>query len=761
LDVNLTQRKNFTMNLKTFRAKLLPTIVIIILLSTIAFSQEAWDLVNGNLIQFNDNGAWCWYQDERAIIDTVAGKLLIGSDASGAGVGGSSRSGKIEAVIFDLQTGLSKKYVLMQAGCDDHNAPAFLIRPDGKYIAMYAQHYDRYCSRYRIFDGESWTAEQQFDWMTIPGGTDYTIAYSNLYYLSAEGRMYNFARANHRCPNFIYSTDMGDNWSFGGQLSTNNTNSYNKGYYKYWGNGVDRIDFILTEEHPRDGATSMYHGYIYNGQTHATDGTVVDENVFDAVNLPTFLDFTMIFKEGTVIDGNTMRKIWNADLMRYDDGTIAAILTARINDNTNGNDFSIDPDHAFIYCRYDGLTWSSTYLGQAGKKMYGSEADYTGLGALHPNDQSTIYISTSIDPRNETDLGVREIFKGTTNDNGASWSWTPITQKSVRDNFRPIVPAWDEDNTALLWWRGTYYSAQRFDAAVVGILDCSSETINPMSYVDATLTNTSLSTGAPLVTTGPDANKGAADDQWHERTGFGNGGSVLTSAEVGGENAPTLKTQVIVPITGIYAVWVNFWANPDYDWRIKSGLSADDMQLFRQMACKQVEPGDHERTLVLTGSGNTFLYQAYLGRIQVLANDSFEVFVDDEAIRIGTQNTLVGDIARTWYDGISYAILDTGSIVSVHQQVNEVLPIEFTLGQNYPNPFNSTTTITYSLPQDDHVSLKVYNLMGQEVVTLVNEEMLAGTHFITWNVQSIPSSVYFVKITVGNHSIIKKMMLLR
>jgi hypothetical protein len=112
----------------------------------------------------------------------------------------------------------------------------------------------------------------------------------------------------------------------------------------------------------------MYHGYIYNGQTHDTYGAVVDENVFDAENLPTFLDFTLIFQEGTVMQGKTLRKIWNADLMYYDDGTIAAILTSRINNNTNGNDYAIDPDHAFIYCRYDGLTWSSTYLGQAGKK---------------------------------------------------------------------------------------------------------------------------------------------------------------------------------------------------------------------------------------------------------------------------------------------------------------------------------------------------------------------------------------------------------
>jgi hypothetical protein len=142
---------------KTLRASALWAVAATILIGFPGFGQNARDLVKGNLIQFNDNGAWCWYQDERAVIDITGGKLILGSDASGSGVGGSTRNGVIDAVIFDLRTGLSERYLLMQAGCDDHNAPGFLVRPDGKYLAMYAQHYDAYNSRYRIFDGAAWT----------------------------------------------------------------------------------------------------------------------------------------------------------------------------------------------------------------------------------------------------------------------------------------------------------------------------------------------------------------------------------------------------------------------------------------------------------------------------------------------------------------------------------------------------------------------------------------------------------------------------
>jgi predicted secreted protein len=626
-------------------------------------NREAHDLVNGNLIQFNDNGAWCWYQDERAVVDVVEGKLIIGSDASGYGVGGSSRNGNIEVVIFDLQTGLSQRFILMKTSCDDHNAPAFLIRPDGKYLVMYAKHYDT-ASRYRIYDGNSWSEEQQFDWNSIPGGTDFSTTYSNLFYLSAEDKVYNIVRCYARSPNMMVSNDWGDTWSYGGLLTEPDISiGYVNGYFKYSSNGIDRIDFVGTEHHPRDYNTSIYHGYIKNGQSFNSHGVLMDADISDK-SAPKPADFTLVFAADTVVQDIRMTRCWTIDLQTYDDGTIATIFKARANNS--------ELDHRFFYARFDGLNWTSTYLGKAGSKMYSSEEDYIGLGALHPNDPNIIYISTPFDPCDDSNLFVREIFKGVTTDHGVTWAWTPITRKSVRDNFRPIVPAWDENNTALLWWRGTYYTAQRFDAAVVGVIERNKEVIGTKSYVDANLTNTTLSTGAPLVTTGPNANMGAADNKWHERMCFGNFCSVLTSAEIGGEDAPTLKTLVAIPEAGTYDIWVNFWANPDFDWRIKAGLSIDGMQLFRQMACKQVDEWDYDTAIVRIESGNTFLYQAYLGRIQASDNDTFEVFVDDEAIMTGTQNTPMGDTARTWYDGISYARI----------YENEELPLEFSLSQN-------------------------------------------------------------------------------
>jgi hypothetical protein len=718
--------------------------------------QSGWDLVNGNLIQFNNNGAWCWYQDERAIVDQEKNKLIIGSLANKSGVGGSPRDGDVEVNFFDLYNRYSsivtlKKNLISYGAGDDHNAPALLLLPDGAYLVMYAGHNNDNYSFYRIYNDNNWSTEQSFDWSTIPGGTDFATTYSNLFYLENDKRLYNIVRGYARSPNMMVSNNMGSTWSYGGLITEPDiTIGYVNGYFKYSSNGIDRIDFICTEHHPRDYNTSIYHGYLKNGQSFKSDGTLMDSDISDKF-APKPADFTKVFATNTVVRDTIMTRCWTIDLQIYQDNTIATIFKARANNS--------ETDHRFFYSRFNGTNWITTYLGKAGSKLYNSEQDYTGLGALDPNNPEVLYISTTFDPTTNENLGIHEIFKGTTEDNGLSWSWTAITQRSIRDNLRPIVPAWDKDHTALLWWRGTYNSSQNFDAAVVGIIESSSDIFIPMHYMDAGAANTKFSDGTPLTFTGPDSGKGATDNQWHLRIGYGNGGNVLTSAEAEGEDAPVLKTTVSVNQAGVYDVWVNFWANPEYDWRIKAGFSINKMQLFRQMACQQVKSGSHDVALVLTGGGNTFLYQAYLGRIRIIDDCGFEVFVDDEAIQTGTENTQVGDIARTWYDGISYNRLEDLSIT--RDLEGGYMPEGFTLEQNYPNPFNSATTITFSLLKHTHINLKIYNILGQEIATLVNQEMNSGIHRISWKAQNLSSGIYFYKLTGSNFSQVKKMVLLQ
>ncbi len=88
-------------------------------------------------------------------------------------------------------------------------------------------------------------------------------------------------------------------------------------------------------------------------------------------------------------------------------------------------------------------------------------------------------------------------------------------------------------------------------------------------------------------------------------------------------------------------------------------------------------------------------------------------------------------------------------------------PAKFSLEQNYPNPFNPTTKIEYAIPSDNLVQIKIYNILGKEVMTLLNEYKKAGTYSIDFNASSLSSGVYFYKIVSGRNSEIKKMILLK
>jgi hypothetical protein len=99
-------------------------------------------------------------------------------------------------------------------------------------------------------------------------------------------------------------------------------------------------------------------------------------------------------------------------------------------------------------------------------------------------------------------------------------------------------------------------------------------------------------------------------------------------------------------------------------------------------------------------------------------------------------------------------------LVGVSEE-NIGLPKQFTLSQNYPNPFNPTTIIQYSLATKQFVTLKVYNLLGKEITTLVNEERPEGQYSLNFNAGNIPSGVYFYTIRAGSFTETKKMLLLK
>jgi len=144
-----------------------------------------------------------------------------------------------------------------------------------------------------------------------------------------------------------------------------------------------------------------------------------------------------------------------------------------------------------------------------------------------------------------------------------------------------------------------------------------------------------------------------------------------------------------------------------------------------------------------TENGNTFVEYSFL------AKNGANVTV--EASDPNPPNS--GVINADWYDWNLSFTTDVEQISG--------LPSDFSLSQNYPNPFNPTTKIEYSIPEESFVQLKVYDILGNEVATVVNQEQNAGTYRADFNAKNLASGLYIAKLQAGNYTKSIKMTLLR
>jgi hypothetical protein len=419
------------------------------------------------MITLNDDGFWCWFQDERAVIHN--GYLTVGSTAAGSH--DSSRYGDIDAVSMNLKTGeihrteLANRYVIGTGVYDDHSAPAFMVRPDGTLLAVWTGHYTDTLVKTRATtdpsNPNSWGPTKTFD-------VGQPLSYSNPYYLSSEDRIYNFTRSNIT-PRATWSDDHGESWTNGNTLVGGD-----RPYIKFASNGTDEIHFLVNDGHPGwQDNNSTYHGYYKNGNLYGSDGTVISS--LDS-GLASASQATLVYQ------GNAQDRSWATDLALDPTGKPVAVFSVQ-HEEDGQVDFDTTEgfDHRYYYGRWDGSQWQVNQMAYAGTRLFGkdgsdpdSEADYTGLVAIDPDNVNTVYISTNVNP----DTGIalspnnqfHEIFKGVTVDDGLTWDWDAVTVDSGVDNIRPIVPKWDDQNTALLWARGTIVNSSNYDLDIVGII---------------------------------------------------------------------------------------------------------------------------------------------------------------------------------------------------------------------------------------------------------------------------------------------------
>jgi phosphatidylserine/phosphatidylglycerophosphate/cardiolipin synthase-like enzyme len=128
------------------------------------------------------------------------------------------------------------------------------------------------------------------------------------------------------------------------------------------------------------------------------------------------------------------------------------------------------------------------------------------------------------------------------------------------------------------------------------------------------------------------------------------------------------------------------------------------------------------------------------------------------------ENTLIihsGEIARQYTQEFIKRYKESGGTGMLVSSINSTVPGRFELSQNYPNPFNPTTEIQFQIPKSGLVSIKVFDILGRQVTTLLNEIKQAGYYKLTWNASSLPTGVYFYQVQAGNYFGVKKTLLLK
>ncbi len=163
--------------------------------------------------------------------------------------------------------------------------------------------------------------------------------------------------------------------------------------------------------------------------------------------------------------------------------------------------------------------------------------------------------------------------------------------------------------------------------------------------------------------------------------------------------------------------------------------------------------------LTIDVAGNIFV--GTYGGVYQSKDNGDNWLIDTSGLGSAYVRSLAIDSGGTIFAGTNDGLIfRTGSTTDV-KEVGRNIPASFNLSQNYPNPFNPSTNIKFQVPQNSLVTIKVYDLLGKEVATLVHQEMKPGTYSAAWNAEGISSGVYFYKLHSGNIVETKQMLLLK
>jgi len=185
---------------------------------------------------------------------------------------------------------------------------------------------------------------------------------------------------------------------------------------------------------------------------------------------------------------------------------------------------------------------------------------------------------------------------------------------------------------------------------------------------------------------------------------------------------------------------------------------------FNNVTVTDVYPtfADQREYAVTDGSGDVL--------IRIDGKNNYSNIVADTSIgktiiKAGDRFSYIQGVA--WFAFSRYKIVPRGNsdfgtrLVGIQEDRGAFVPKEFSLMQNYPNPFNPSTTISYNLPSQGNVTLKVFNMLGQQIRELVNQYQAAGHYTLRFDAAGLPSGVYLYRLSTDAGALTKKMLVIK
>ena len=233
----------------------------------------------------------------------------------------------------------------------------------------------------------------------------------------------------------------------------------------------------------------------------------------------------------------------------------------------------------------------------------------------------------------------------------------------------------------------------------------------------------------------------------------------VTSVQIGIEQASSTNTDQPVTVNlyaGVVGFPVDFPGSFTLIGTVTENIAPQTLTLYTFTVAGTVPAGEDLIVEIFTPDGAIPGNSFFIGSNAAGQTSPSYIMAADCGLSIP------GDVESIGFGNMHIVMSVTGDEVVEVDEVEIVTPNNFELFQNYPNPFNPSTKISYSIIQAGLVfTLKIYDVLGTEIETLVNEEKPTGTYELNWNAANLPSGIYFYRLQAGSFVQTRKMILLK